>query len=269
LFHQALKLLGIARREAIKHHLNYMHLTIVVFEKSIEPRHITRSGEKRAQELVEEARIVNETISNVVYLSNLRVELHAQYLEKGHKRNKNEQQKLQKYFHEKIERIDENTLGVIDKIYYNQAYVWYHYMQLDFKSCLQCAIKWIGLFDDNPEMIHRDVDLYMRGFHYILSAAFHLKDNENLALYLDRLEVIRKSNYPQFNTNSQIISFLYVHSSRLNTAILAHDYKKGLELIPSTLKRIRKYKTKLDDHKIMVFYFKIAWIYFGLSLIHI
>jgi hypothetical protein len=52
LYLQSLKMLKIAKREATKHHLNYLQLTILEFEKLIETRHITRSGQDNATDLI-------------------------------------------------------------------------------------------------------------------------------------------------------------------------------------------------------------------------
>ena len=267
LYLQALKILQLAKRKAIKNHLNYTHLTIVEFEKLIETRHITRSGEQRAAELVVEARTINETISNAVYLSNLRVELHGMYLRHGHNRNQTDQESLAHYFSDKLKHIKEDSLGVIERIYLFQSYVWYSYIQLDFYGCLKYAKKWVGMLEENTEMIHRDVDLYMRGYHYILTATFHLRDKKGLTIHLDQLEKFRKTEYSKLNGNSQIVSFLYVHAGRLNKTIINGDFETGLQQIPKTLKRIKRYRNKLDDHRVLVFYFKIAWIYFGANKI--
>ena len=263
LYLQALKLLQIAKREAKKHHLNFLHLTIVEFEKQIETRHITRSGEKKAMELVAEATGINKTISDAVYLSNLRVELHGLYLKNGHIRNEKDQAKLKDQFASKVKGYTESNLGVVERIYLYQSHVWYAYIQLDFKACLEYALKWVQLCIDDVELIERDVDLYMRGYHYVLTSVVHLRDVEGLEKYLAQFEDFRKSNYKKFNGNSQIISFLYVHSGRLNRIIITGKFEEGIALIPKTLKRINRYRDKLDDHRILVFYFKIAWIYFG------
>ena len=263
LYLQALKILGKARRDAVKHHLNYMHLTIVEFEKMIENRHITRSGGQRAIELAKEAGAINKTISNTIYLSNLRLEYHGKYIKNGHVQNEEDRQIIKGEFLSKLKGIDELELGVMEKCYYYLSYVWYSYIQLDFQACLDYSIKWVELFTDNPEMIRRDVDLFMRGYHYIIISAFHLKDVNQLNKYLESLEHFRKSEYGKLNDNSKIISFLYVHTGRLNKVIMNGDFANGLKVIPKTLRRIKRYGDKVDDHRILVFYFKIAWIYFG------
>ncbi|MFK7810588.1 MAG: hypothetical protein AB8F74_22465 [Saprospiraceae bacterium] len=263
LYLQALKMLKIAKREASRHHLDYHILTILEFEKLIETRHITRSGQENAQELVDQSAELGDTISTTIYLSNLRVELHTKYLRNGHIRNNEDKEELRKYFVSKVARIDETELGVVEKIFLYQSYVWYAHMQLDFKNCLKYAIRWVQVCEENPQLTKRDIDIHMRGYHYILTAAMHLKDVKTVEKYQKEFEEFRYSNYKKFNENSRIISFLYVHSGRLNNAILTGNFEEGVTQIPRTLKRINKYKDKIDDHRVLVFYFKIAWIYFG------
>jgi len=103
----------------------------------------------------------------------------------------------------------------------------------------------------------------MRGYHYILTASFNLKDIERLKLHLEELEQFRKRNYAKFNENSKIFSFLYVHWARLNVHFLDGTFAKGISLIPRTLRRINLYKERIAPHRLMVFYYKIAWMYLG------
>jgi hypothetical protein len=106
-----------------------------------------------------------------------------------------------------------------------------------------------------------DPDLLMRGYHYVLTCAYNLRQKKVFDSYLEALEAYREQHYSRFNTNSQINSFLYVHYGRLNRHFLHETYQEGLQVIPSTLRRLQKYRSKLDAHRIMVFYFKIAWMH--------
>jgi len=170
---------------------------------------------------------------------------------------------LKKYFYEKISKVEGQTLGVLEQIYLFQSHVWYDYIRMDFEACRKYAEKWVQLLKENPEMIARDIDLFMRGYHYVLTATYHLRDVEGMTKNLAELEAFRYASYKKFNSNSQIISFLYVHTGRLNNVIIRGNFEEGLDLIPKTIKRIKRYRLKLDDHRILMFYFKIAWVYFG------
>ena len=126
---------------------------------------------------------------------------------------------------------------------------------------MKWAKEWVTLMVENPYMFERDMDLYMRGYHYILTCATHMRDKKTHSKYLADFEKFRKDNYGLFNHNSQIISFLYVHTGRLDHLIISGDFKDAESVISKCLSRIRRYKYKLDDHRILVFYYKFAWIY--------
>ena len=262
LYLQALKILRKAKLLAQKHHLTYLQLTLIEFEKRIESRHITRSGPGKADQLIEESLLIQKGANHLVRLSNLRLRIHAKYLQNGNVHNKEEADVIKNYYHEQIAPIDFEDLGLMERIFFVQSRVWLNYILLDFKTCLKRAKEWINLLEDHPTMLQRDVDLYMRGYHYILTSAIHIKDREAHEYYLDKFEKFRKSSYKKFNANSQILSFLYVHTGRLDSIILNGRFDRSDKVLGKSLSRIRKYKYKLDPHRVMVFYYKFAWIYF-------
>ncbi len=145
-----------------------------------------------------------------------------------------------------------------ERIYYFQSLVWYYYIMLDFEQCYEAALQWIKVFEDVPHMKEQDPDLYMRGYHYILTSCFNLKRLPVLNQHLSELENFRKIRYSRFNLNSKIISFLYVHHSRMNRHFLQGTFKEGIVDMSSTKRRLNVYKTKLDMHHVMVFNYKIA-----------
>lgn len=260
---EALKILEKAKKHAERYHLYYMHLTILEFEKRIESRHITRNGKEKAYTLIQESSHISSRVSDSTQLSNLRTQLHGMYMENGHCQSIEDKHELETFFKLSLQDINEDQLGPIEKIYLYQSHVWYNHILLDFKNCMKFAKKWIHVQESSPVLIDRDIDLYLRGFHYILSSCFHLRDKDHLKLYLDKLENFRKSNYKRFNKLTKIISFQYVHSARLNSIIINGNFEDGKKVISKTLKRIKTYQSNLDDHRILLFYFKIAWIYFG------
>ncbi len=263
LYMQALKILGKAKKLARKHQNDISLLTIVEFEKTIQSRHITRSKSQPILQLVDETAALSNSLSQRISLSNLRLTLHKYYVEKGHVHNKEEYDKIVAYFKDKLPSIKNTNLGHMEQVYLYQSYVWYYYILNDFKKCKDYALKWVKIFRESDELQNRDVNLYMRGYHYLLTCLFNLKDSRQFNKYLLEFEHFRKSNYPKFNKNTQIISFLYVHSGRLNKHFLEGSFEEGCERLQSTLQRIKRYDKKLDKHKVMVLYFKVAWMYLG------
>lgn len=263
LYLQSLKLLQRAKKIAEKEELDLLALEIIEFQKIIESRHITNTGPVKNDALTEESSVTIKKIVNSISLSNLRIRLHGYYIRNSHVKNEKEKEEAIKYLEEQLPQIEESTLGYPENVYLFQCYVWYYYTLLDFAKCYDYATRWVQIFKEKPALIFLDPDLYMRGYHYMLTAAFNLKSIEKLRIHLTELETFRKKNYARFTENSKIFSFMYVHWARLNVHFLEGTFKEGIVKIPRTLRRINLYKARIAPHRLMVFYYKIAWMYLG------
>lgn len=263
LYLQSLKILGRAKNLAYKVNNEILILEIIEFEKIIESRHITRTGPTKNIELTDEASKIIKTLSNEIKLSNIRMNLHSFYIEGGHVKSKEEYDKISLFLEQNLPQLDFEQMSFREQIFLYQSLVWYNYILLDFERCYSFAMKWVNALRDDPIMIDRDPDNYMRAYHYLLTSTFNIYDYDNFIIHLRDLEKYRKSNYGKFNSTSQIISFLYVHLGRLNKHFMEGSFDEGVKIIPRTLRRINKYKDKLDAHRILVFYFKIAWMHLG------
>lgn len=261
LYLQSLKLLEKAKALALKSNNDILFLSLLETEKTIESRHITRSGPDTTENLTALALKTSQEILNSTKLSNLRLLLHAFYIKFGHVKNAEEHERINAFFEDNLPKLDIKKLNFPEQVYLYQSLVWYYYISLDFENCYVYADKWIKAFKSAPQMIEEDPDLFMRGFHYLLTCSFNLGETEKFIVRLDELEKFRKANYKKFSPNSQIISFMYVHHGRLNKFFIQKKYKEGIAAIPGTLRRINRYRSKLDSHRIMVFYFKFAWMH--------
>lgn len=266
LYKQALHLLKNAKVLCQKYGTDLSLLTILEIEKNIHSRHITRLQDADFDQLIADTDEISNSISDRVLLTNLKMKLHKKYVRDGHIKNEHELDKLSSYFHSIITEIPYAELGIMEKIYYCQCYVWYYYVIDDYKSCLKYATRWIEIFKQFKDIQRRDYNLYLRGYHYALTSAYNINDLRSHQAYLTELETFRKETYSKFNKNNKIFSFIYVHTGRLNSAFLAKDFEKGLEYVPKTLRRIKRYTNELDQHKIMVLHYKIAWTYIGAYL---
>ena len=263
LYMQALKILEKAKTQSQKIHNDLIILNIIEFEKIIESRHITRSGTKRTKEIVDESDRRLRGVTKLVKLTNLKLYLHGLYIQNGHIKSESERIKVSQIFESNVSDIDITTLNPIEKVHLYQSFVWYYYILIDFVNCYSFALKWVTVLLESKIPVHRDPNILMRGYHYVLTSAYNILDIENYLRHLEELELFRKKNYKKFDSNTQIVSFLYVHNGRLNKYFLLGDFQEGVKVIPKTLRRINRYVDKLDAHRIMVLYFKIAWMYFG------
>lgn len=266
LYLQALNLLKVAKQLCQKYGTDLSLLTILEIEKNIHSRHITRLKDEEFDQLIEKTESISNSITDRILLTNLKMKLHKKYLRDGHVKSQNELKKLTAYFKSRINEVEYKHLGIMEKIYFCQCFVWYFYVIGDYKSCLKYAEKWVDIFNQSEDLQRRDYNLYLRGYHYVLTSAYNIGDFETHQKYLRDLEKYRKDNYSKFNKNNKIFSFLYAHTGRLNNSFLSKDFKKGLDNIPRTLRRLKQYRNHLDQHKIMVMHYKIAWTYIGANL---
>jgi len=260
---QALEVLEKAKKLSQKFFNDFSLLTIIELEKMIQSRHITRTKSDSINELIDQSQNLSKRVSNRIILSNIRLKLHKQYVEQGHIESREKEIELSETFSKSISKIDKSKLEGIEEIYYYQSFVWFHYILDQFEECLKWSIKWVNAFKESDELQRRDVDLFMRGYHYVLTSSYNVKNISVYEQYLIELESYRHTNYSKLNHNSQIVSFQYVHNGRMNLHFLNGTFEEGLKKIPNTLKRIKRYSTKLDYHKVMVIYYKIAWMYIG------
>jgi hypothetical protein len=258
---QSLKILNKAKNISQKTKNKLLELDALEKIKNIESRHITRSGIDYADTLTSEAQSIINTVYNSVNLTNLKITLHAYYIKHGHIKNESDKQKLKSFYEVLAVKINIKDLSLYEWISYHQALVWYHYIMLDFGNCFHQAQQWNNLMKENYFLITQDPDLFMRSYHYMLTCAYYQNSLMTFTQYHEELSSFRMNNYYKLNYNSQITSFLYVHLSRYNFFFLKKDYSAALDLIPKTIRRINKYKEKLDHHRIMVLYYKIAYTY--------
>ena len=258
---EALKFLEKGKKMALKHHTDFFTLTIIELEKMIQSRHITRFNKNDINTLIDQANKITTNLINRSGLSNLKVSMHRYYIEKGHVTNDSEHQDIKIFFNKNLEKVSVKNLGMMEKIFLYQSYVWLYYILDDFKRCFKYTLKWVELFEKNPELLHRDVDLYLRGYHYLLTSAYNNKDLDTLSHYLDKLELFRNSNYSKFNNNTKIFSFLYAHSSRLNLHFLKGTFEQGALDSKKTVVRMKRYAKHLDQHKVMILNYKMAWMH--------
>lgn len=259
---QSLKVLDKAKALAKANSHFILTLEIIQLEQNIEARHITRSLRGRAESLHEEKTFILQHVNEVANLSSLALRMYGIYLEKGHVHNVQESRDLEKFFKEQLGSVDAEGFSFFSKAYLHQAFCWYYYVQLDFPNYYRHAMKWVELFDDNPKAKTDDPFLYLKAVHNLVNALFSIGKHAQLREMIGNLEefYIDAINY---NENLQVQTFVYLYTAKLNYFFLTGDFTEGLSIIPEIENQLREYQQYIDTHRIMVFYYKIACLYFG------
>ena len=265
LYRQSLKILDKTKILALENDEKLMAYEIVEFEKLIESQYITRSIQGRADELVVQAKELNyrNTISSK--LSNLSLQLYGIMLKTGYVKTDAEFTYIDDYFSKHISKFDQTKFGFREKYWFYNANLWRSFLVQDFLSCYKYALKWVTLFYDTPNMIYLNPVFFLKGNHYLLESLYMLKYKSKFKKYLILLEETIKD--PRFPVNDNIasLSFLYVYNNKLNYHILEGTFVESEYLIPEILSKLKLHSEHLDEHHEMLFYYKIASIYFGIE----
>ncbi|SHH41552.1 MULTISPECIES: hypothetical protein [Flavobacterium] len=263
LYKQSLKILDKTKQQALENDEKYMAYEIVEFEKLIESQYITRSIQGRADELVVQAKELNyrNTISSK--LSNLSLQLYGIMLKTGYVKSDEEYKYIDDYFNKHIAKLDETKFGFREKYWFYNANLWRSFLVQDFLASYKFAYKWVQLFYDNPNMIYLNPVFFLKGNHYFLESLYMLKYTSNFKRYLSLLEeTIQDPRFP-VNDNLASLSFLYLYNNKLNLHILEGTFAESEYLIPEILEKLKVHSDHLDEHHEMLFFYKIASIYFG------
>jgi len=259
---QSLKLLEKIKDLSREHNQITFLLQVLIFEKKIEGLHITRSIENRAEDLSEEVDEVGERLVMIGKLSNLALQLYGWYINRGHVRNQEDADNIKVFFEKNFPAQASSFTGFYERMYLYQCYCWYGFILQDLLMYYRYCQKWVDLFSEQPSMKEVEALYFIKGMHNLLNAHFMLQNDEKFKKTLQEFEDFYK-NEATANDNLQIQTFIYLYIAKINKHFLEGSFSEGLSLIPEIEAGIEEYKLQLDSHRILVFYYKIASLYFG------
>lgn len=263
LYLQTLKILERLKETAKAYHqLTYLQQALF-FEKKIETLYITRSMQNRADQLSQESDHINNQLSVINQLSNLSLQLYSWYIQNGHARNEKDVEDIRSYFEKNIPADTKGVKGFYEKLYLYQSYSWYAFIRQDFLQYYRYAQKWVDLFDEYPGMLQTETAIYIKGMHNLMGSYFDLLNHKKLAEAIKRFERFAENKLVSQNENNRILAYQYLYTARINLYFLQGTFTKGLRLVPFLEKMLKEYSPYLDTHRVLVFYYKIACLYFG------
>ena len=265
LYKQSLKLLEKAKSMALENEEKNIAYEIVELEKVIETQFITRSISTRADELSMQAKELSQQNVITSKLSNLSLQLYSVLLKTGYVRNDKELQKINTYFKNRLPKYDYDTLGFRERLWLYKAHLWRSFLTQDFVQSYKYASKWVDLFKENPKNIGLHPVFYLKGKNYLLETLFFVKNYQKFKEELQSFELeIGKSTIPS-NSNTDMLVFQYLYANKLHLHFLEGSFTEGSYLVALIEENIAQYRNHLDNHHIVVLYYKIACLYFGMG----
>ena len=263
LYLQSLKVLDKVKDNARKTNQLTYQQQVLLFEKNIEALYITRSMQDRADQLSKESDEVNESLVLVSKLSNLSLQLYSWYIKNGHSRNEADAAAMKDFFNSKFDIKASDCKSFYEKLFLYQCYCWNAFIRQDFLQYYRYTQKWVDLFEEQPQMLEIETAHYIKGMHNLMGAHFNLTNHQKLKETLTKFECFCNSNIVLNNNNNRIQCFVYRTISLFNKHFLEGSFTEGLQIVPEIEAKMEAYEIYLDRHRILVFYYKIACLYFG------
>lgn len=263
LYIQSLKTLEKIRQQATQYHQYASLLLALELAKKIELLHVTRSMQDRAEQLSEAVNQITARITQQNQLSNLALQMYGWYIKMGHARDQKDVLAVQLFFKTNLPETAETQLSFYAKMYYYQAHSWYHFILQDLRMFYRYTQKWFELFIKEPMMQQIEPVLFVKAMHNLLSAHFDTNNHEKFVAVLHVFEEFSKKPIATSSVNIKIQVFMYLYTAKINRHFLEGTFTKGIDLISEIEERLHAYKAHLDTHRVLVFYYKIACLYFG------
>lgn len=236
---------------------------VLFLEKKIEALHITRSMQDRAEKISAEVDDINCRLELVGSVSNLSLLLYSWYIKNGHARDAEDIQMVDAFLqHPAIEKA-RSAKGFYERLYLYQCYCWHAFITQNFLLYYRYCQKWVDLFDAHPRMIEIETSHYIKGMHNLMGAHFDLRNYQKFNETIQVFEKFMESPVVLNNRNNLIQTFIYLNISKLNRHFMEGTFSEGLSLVPYIEEKLSEYEIYMDRHRILVFYYKIASLYFG------
>ena len=261
-YKQSLKLLDKAKELALANEMNTNAVEVIEFQTTIESMQSNKTMVGTTETNSKESIELSKRIINTNELSIISMMLYGLHLKLGYVRSDRDIQLVTKYFEPKLEKYRDANLSFSENVYYYQSMVWYHYIQHDFLTCYKYARKWVTLFANNPSMKLIMYDNYMRGCSRLIDGLFLLGDYKRHADVLCKLEE-EKEMICGINDNAGMLFGVVYYYGRMNEHFMEGSFKEGIKLIGEIEEYLKRYDRYLSTYNKMLFYYKIACMYFG------
>lgn len=263
MYKDGLKILQKAKKLAKNHENLELVLETIKLEKSVMSQTIDSENQKRVSKIIQEASQIHLKINLINQLSNLSDRLNGLYKKVGFIRDQRDFNTLEKYFYRSLPQFKEEDLSVLEKIWLYNLYIGYYFFIQDFEQGCRYARQMVELFDQNPSFINSRTDFYIQGINKLLIAQF------KLSRYYEFVETTKKlkgvSQIPGLRLNEDIRAklFKYTNLHEINRYFILGDFDGGIQKISQIEQGLEQFINRLDKHSTIIFYYKIACMYFG------
>ena len=265
LYKHCSKLLRKAKKMAQQSDNLELWLEILKLEKRVFAQGIGGENQEAVNTIIRQVQDVNTRINNINVLSNIQVRLNHWYVKTGFVRKAHYQQEIKDYIGQHLPSFDESTLSFQEKVSLYDVYVTYYLFIRDFARAHTYARRWVALYDQRPERATHAPLTYVRSIHRLLITQNKLRYYPDYLATTEKLRAVSSSPGIVMNENLRAMLFKYVTIHQINGHFLTGDFTGGVSLVRVLEYDLDSWVDKLGRHATIIFYYKIACMYFGAS----
>lgn len=262
LYSQSLRLLNRAKKITGDYRKDLFELALLDYEKQIRSQQVFDLAENQADAIDQATEEAMSRFMNVQRFFTLATKLKARFVEKGMIKSEKELNNLKALFYTKLPHFKEEELAFNEKFYLYRAYYWFSYLTYNFEECFVYAEKWINLFHGN-DLTHKRKAGYLKGLNRLLQSAFRIDDREKFDKYYDLLIEFDQQNKETLASNTQVLLTKYRTIQLFNHTFLHASFSEAAEAVAATLEVVMENKKFIDQHNLLVIYYKAAVYYFA------
>jgi len=263
LYRQSLDVLAKTKERALQGQFHTLALEALEFEILIEGQYITRSIEGRAEALTRESEQLQATLGNNHHFANLSLQLYGLFLKAGFARNPAEYAAAKAFFEARLPGIAPGQLDFWGRVYYHQSHFWLYHIGQEFSPCFRHTMQWVRLFEQQPRMMQLNAPLYLKGLHNLLGTLAYTLDYRRFTQYYAVLLDFPQQYPLARDQNVEGLYWLYHFLHRINKHYMEGSFSEGAKIAPEIEACIVENRYNWDRHRVMLFYYRIACLYFG------
>ena len=263
LYEQSLQMLQRVKAQAIRLDERATEFQAIEFEKAVQTQYLSKTSFDYVSEIATQSTQIASNNEVTAKLSSLALLLYAKNVHYGYVKNDKEFKDITTFFESHIEEIDLENAGFSESFWYYKSYLLYSILVQDLLSAYKFANKWVELFYMSPDMIQLHPVFFIRGHQHLFEILYLLKYMSKFKMALERFESTLAQ--PSFPKNHNISPYIFMgrYNNKINFHFLEGSFEEAIPLIPEVLNGVVQHADQLDQHHIMVLYYKIACIYFG------
>lgn len=260
---QCYRLLGRARKLAMRYEKNGLMVDIIFWEEKIAGMG-PRRGDKTESILAiyDTVEVAMDRLRSTTAYSRIFRQVVETFRKEGILREQKTDEALQKIMQKPSLKNEGKLLSFHDRYYFYSIHSIYHLLRANWPTHYSYQKKVVTLFESNPLQIEDSPNTYLASLNtYLICCQFTGKRDELLATF-EKVRTYVMQNKRSLTGNS-LVQVLGCYNSMLHHHTQTGQFEKGVKLFREVESRLDPVRLRMNRSLEMSIYYTLAYIFFG------